>query len=118
MIIRLTCVFAIIRSLAFAALPSPEIAPSPILSVMERVADWQLAHPSDWKPIQWHSAAFYTGLMALTDISGSPRFYESMSSIAESSEWKVGPRKYDADDYCVGQAYTELFFRQRDQRAL
>jgi unsaturated rhamnogalacturonyl hydrolase len=89
-----------------------------VLAVMERVADWQLANPTKWKPTEWHPAAFYTGLLALADLSSSSRFHDAMVRIAERSDWKLGPRPYDADDHCVGQAYAELFLRHHEPRMI
>jgi hypothetical protein len=41
-----------------------------VVAVMERAAAWQLDNPSPkWKSTEWHNAAFYAGVMAL---SGTP----------------------------------------------
>jgi rhamnogalacturonyl hydrolase YesR len=85
-----------------------------VLKVMERVADWQLAHPSPHSSTDWTQAAGYTGMMALAEISPSPRFLDAMVKMAEGNAWKLGPRPYHADDQCVGQTYTELYFRFKD----
>ena len=49
-----------------------------VLALMERVADWQLAHPKvekgEGKPDGWVNGAFYTGVMTLARDSASPRF--------------------------------------------
>ncbi len=81
------------------------------LAVMEQVADWQLAHPARHKPTDWTQGAFYTGVMALDSISPSPRFREAMVRMGESNQWKLGPRKYHADDHVVGQTYVQLYLR-------
>src|SRR5258708_36022695 len=57
------------------------------LAVMERAADWQLADPSAHKPTDWTQAAFYTGAMALAEVSPSPRFHDAMMKMAEGNEW-------------------------------
>jgi len=88
------------------------------LAVMERVADWQLAHPARHKPTDWTQGAFYTGIMALDGISSSPRFREAMVRMGETNQWKLGPRKYHADDHVVGQTYAELFLRYRDEKMI
>jgi unsaturated rhamnogalacturonyl hydrolase len=96
--------------------PQPMDVPnqSSVLKVMERVADWQLAHPSLHSPTDWTQAAGYTGMMALANISPSPRFLDAMLKMATANEWKLGPRVYHADDQCVGQTYAELYFRLKD----
>src|SRR5471032_455748 len=72
-----------------------------VVAVMERVADWQLANPSKWPPLDWEPAAGYTGMMALAGISDSPRFEAAMMKMGADNQWKLGPRPYHADDYCV-----------------
>ena len=82
-----------------------------VLAVMERVADWQLAHPASWKADEWHNGAFYTGVMTLAGLSASPRFHDAMVAVGEKQQWKLGSRTYHADDHCIGQMYAELFLR-------
>ncbi|HTQ51561.1 MAG TPA: glycoside hydrolase family 88 protein [Candidatus Acidoferrales bacterium] len=101
-----------------ASLPS-EIKPYPVLSAMQRVADWQLAHPdTNNSPTTWLLGAENAGLMALAGISGSPKYREAALSAGDANDWGLGPRFYDADDYCVGQAYTELYFLYRENRMI
>ena len=53
-----------------------------VLALMEKVADWQLAHPKPKEnPDGWVNAAFYTGVMALARDSASPRFHDAMVKI-------------------------------------
>lgn len=89
-----------------------------VLAIMERVADWQLAHPARHRPTDWTQGAFYTGVMALDGISSSPRFREAMVSMGEKNQWKLGPRKYHADDHVVGQTYAELYLRYHDDKMI
>jgi rhamnogalacturonyl hydrolase YesR len=97
---------------------SPEIKPYPILIVMQRVADWQLAHPSPRKPTDWTQGAFDAGLMSLVGISGDVKYRDAALSIGESNHWQLGPRKYMADDECVGQMYAELYLMYRDPKMI
>ncbi len=102
--------------LARAGLPVP---PAPeTLAVMERVADWQLAHPSAHVPTDWTQAAGYTGFMALAQISASARFHDAMRQMGDKNGWILGPREYVADDLCVGQAYAELCLNDHDPRMI
>jgi rhamnogalacturonyl hydrolase YesR len=89
-----------------------------VLTTMERVADWQLAHPGKHPADNWTQGALYTGIMALDGISPSPRFREAMRQMGESNEWKLGARTYHADDQCVGQTYVELWQRYHDDRMI
>lgn len=97
---------------------SPAFSQPAVLTAMERVADWQIAHPARHEPTHWAQAAFYTGVMALDKISPSPRFREAMVRMGETNQWQLGPRPYDADDHCVGQTYAELWVRFHDPKMI
>ena len=98
-------------------LPS-EIKPYPVLAAMQRAADWQLAHPATNPPTSWLLGAENAGMMALAGISGDAKYREAMQAAGEANGWQPGPKFYDADDYCVGQAYTELYFLYRENRMI
>lgn len=89
-----------------------------VLAVMERAADWQIAHPAKWQAHEWHNGAFYTGVMALAGLSASPRFQEAMIAVGEMQQWQLGPRPYHADDHCIGQMYAELYLKGADARMI
>ena len=97
---------------------SPEISPKPVLDIMQRVADWQLAHPSKHKTTDWTQGAGDAGFMALAGISGDAKYRDAMLAMGETNEWKLGPRKYHADDQCVGQTYAELYSLYREPKML
>ena len=96
---------------------SSEIKPMPVLAAMQRVADWQLAHPpvdTTNRPLTgWIQAAGYTGFMALAGISGEAKYRDAMLALGEANSWKMGRRLYDADDHCIGQTWAELYFLYR-----
>lgn len=104
-------------------------ASADVLALMERVADWQLAHlPSGpdtvdvehparagkYSPRGWVQAAGYAGFMALADLEQSPRYADAMRQMGEKNAWKPGVRIYHADDQCVIQTYAELYFRDHN----
>jgi unsaturated rhamnogalacturonyl hydrolase len=97
---------------------SPEIKPFPVLIAMQRVADWQLAHPATYIPTDWTQGAGYAGFMALAGISGDAKYRDAMLAVAESNEWQLGSRQDMADDHCVGQLYAELYFLYRDPKMI
>ncbi len=100
-----------------AALVAP--ASESTLTVMERVADWQLANPAPkWKSTDWHNGALYAGVMALVEVSPSPRFREAMVKMGEGNSWKLGERVYHADDHVVGQTYIDLYRAAKDERMI
>jgi rhamnogalacturonyl hydrolase YesR len=97
---------------------SSEIKPLPILTAMQRVADWQLAHPSRERPDGWVQAAGYAGMMALAGISGDSKYRDAMLAMGETNGWQLGARMYHADDQCVGQTYAEFYFLYRDPKMI
>ncbi|HKI70490.1 MAG TPA: glycoside hydrolase family 88 protein, partial [Verrucomicrobiae bacterium] len=97
---------------------SPDMTPRLVLEVMQRVADWQLAHPSRHKPTDWTQGAGAAGMMALAGNSGDPKYREAMYALGESNHWQFGPRMYVADDHCIGQTYAELYFLYRESKMI
>ncbi len=97
---------------------SGSVAPQSILATMKAVADWQLAQPPRHREDDWTSAALYSGIMALSQVSDDPKYHDAMMAMGQKQEWKPGRRVYDADDHCVCQAYLELYFQHRDPAML
>ncbi len=97
---------------------SSDITPPAILAVMQRVADWQLAHPSQHPTTDWTQGAGAAGMMALAGISGDVKYRDAMLALGETNNWQLGPRMYVADDHCIGQAYAELYFLYRDRKMI
>jgi rhamnogalacturonyl hydrolase YesR len=97
---------------------SSEIKPLAVLTAMQRVADWQLAHPSKERPDGWVQAAGYAGMMALAGISGDTKYRDAMLAMGETNGWKPGPRMYHADDQCIGQTYAELYLLYRENKMI
>ncbi|HEX5344753.1 MAG TPA: glycoside hydrolase family 88 protein [Duganella sp.] len=103
---------------AQAAAPSAAVNPKAVLSVMERVADWQLANPSKHRPDDWTQAVGYNGIMALANISGSSKYRDAMMAMGQKNNWQLGPNHYHADDHIVGQTYAELYLQTRDPKMI
>ena len=113
----------LLTALLFAALGrGAEPVRAEVLAVMERAADWQIAHPrsndKEGKPDGWVNAAFYAGAMALARDSVSPRFHDAMLKMAEGNQWKPGVRLYHADDHVVTQTYLDLYLQHHEARML
>lgn len=113
------------RSLALGLLCFARVAVADdgtVLALMERAADWQLAHPDqdpkEGRPDGWVNAAFYAGAMALARESSSPRFHDAMLRMAEANRWQPGARPYHADDHAVCQTYLDLYLQHREPRML
>ena len=99
-----------------AQTPPADISPKSVLAVMQRVADWQLANPSKHKTTDWTQGAGDAGFMALAGISGDLKYREAMLALGATNAWQPGPRKFHADDQCVGQTYAELYFLYREPK--
>jgi rhamnogalacturonyl hydrolase YesR len=100
---------------------SPDITPQAVLAAMQRVADWQLAHPITLRPTGWICSVGDVGMMALAGISGDPKYRDAMLAKGETNAWTLPQyqgRKYHADDQCYGQVCAELYFLYRDNRMI
>ena len=98
-----------------------DFSPQPVLTVMQRVADWQLAHPPTNRPTSWIEAAGDDGLMALAGISGDAKYRDAMLAKGETNRWELpkhGGRLYHADDQCIGQVWAELYFLHREPKMI
>ncbi|MGB7746456.1 MAG: glycoside hydrolase family 88 protein [Verrucomicrobiia bacterium] len=100
---------------------SSQMTPSAILNAMQRVADWQLAHPDTNRPTGWIQAAGDAGMMALAGISGDAKYRDAMLAVGETNGWQLpeyNGRKYHADDQCIGQTYAELYLLYRENKMI
>lgn len=93
-----------------------------VLSVMEKVANWQLNH---WQTKgfkhpkwDWTNAAGYTGLFALGEISKNKIYHNTLIAIGDSLGWETGPRRLFADDYSIGQTYSLLYKKTKNKRMI
>ncbi len=93
-------------------------APAAVLALMERVTDWQLAHPAASRGEDWTDGVGDAGFMALAGISGNARYRDAMAAMGEKNQWKLGARFYHADDHVVGQSYAELYQMLRDPKMI
>ena len=93
-----------------------------VLKIMERVADWQFkqweTNGSRWPMWDWTNAAGYTGMLALADISKKKAYLTNLVSISERLNWNTGPRRFYADDYCIGQTYSILYGKYKDRKMI
>ena len=93
-----------------------------VLSQMEKVADWQF---SDWDTKgmkhpkwDWTNGACYTGVVGLAEISKNKIYEDRLITIGESLNWNTGPKRFYADDSCVGQTYSILYQRNKDPKMI
>jgi unsaturated rhamnogalacturonyl hydrolase len=89
-----------------------------VLNLMEKVADWQLLswqrqgmRKEKW---DWTNGACYTGFMALNSVANDQKYLRAMLEIGRSLNWNTGPKRMMADDYCVGQLFSQLYALYQD----
>lgn len=98
--------------------PAQDVVPAEVVSLMRRVADWQLANPSQADPRGWEIAPLYLGMLALHRVSGDERYRDAIVKQGEANGWQPGKRLYHADDHAVMQAYLELHRELPDPRMI
>jgi unsaturated rhamnogalacturonyl hydrolase len=82
--------------------------PDSTLTVMKRVADWQMRQTSPYPAWDWVNGVYYTGMMALAKTSGDTTYSATLYRIGEALAWQTGPHRTMADDYCIAQTYVQL----------
>jgi rhamnogalacturonyl hydrolase YesR len=92
-------------------------------TVLKAVADWQLRTPLTHELADWTNGALYAGMVEWAGIAGDETYYKWLSGIADKLNWTYyihnNPlRRYHADDYCVGQAYIELYRKYNDKNMI
>jgi len=96
--------------------------PRYILNKMEKVAGWQLntwrQKGSHWPKYDWTNAAGYTGLLELGKLSKTDTCLHYLLSVGKALSWNTGPRRFMADDYCIGQTYANLYLIYKDEKMI
>lgn len=84
--------------------------------VAGKVADWQLRDYKE-KPFGsmyargWRNGVLYNGMFDWAEVSKNDKYFDFLKSIFSKEYWQLGNRMYDADDYCVGQAYLDMYVK-------
>ena len=97
---------------------SADLNRAAVVKAMTAAADWQLANPSSHAPYDWTQAAFYTGVMALDGVAGTPKYADAMRAMGEKNQWRPGLRPGHADDYAVVATYAQLYVKDKDKKQL
>ncbi len=85
------------------------VSPQQTMALMQQVADWQLENGLDHPITHWTNGAMYAGILELAPLVNNPKYYDILKNYFDQVEWMTGPYKLFADDYCVAQAYCELY---------
>ena len=91
-----------------------EISQSEIMEAMARVADWQMENPGNHHNRDWTKAALFKGFSEFARIHPAEKYMNYVYQVCEANEWKLGDRKYHADDHCIGQTYINLYRKYQD----
>lgn len=107
-------------SIEVAQSQSEALLSDSIFFQMKKVADWQ------WKTLEtvgwknpkknWTSGAMYTGMVAWAKLANDETYYRKLIQVGEDNNWVVGRYRHFADDYCVGQLYSQLYTIYRNPK--
>lgn len=97
-----------------------ELRADSIYHQMKKVIDWQwkTLETEGWKNPKkdWTSGAMYAGMMAWSKIANDEIYYKKLIQVGEDNKWKIGHYRQFADDYCVGQLYSQLYTVYKDPK--
>jgi unsaturated rhamnogalacturonyl hydrolase len=85
-----------------------------VITIMEKVADWQLAHPTGKKLWVWEYGTFYAGLMSYYKLNPQKKHFDAMIAMGNSLKWKLKPHPYLADNFTIAQTYLDLYEITKD----
>ncbi|WP_294627652.1 glycoside hydrolase family 88 protein [uncultured Bacteroides sp.] len=66
----------------------------------------------------WRCGVLYNGLYDWADTSGSDAYMDFLRKICSRFSWQLGNRMYNADDYCVGQVYLDMYAKYKKKEML
>ncbi|HEV2709062.1 MAG TPA: glycoside hydrolase family 88 protein [Edaphobacter sp.] len=93
---------------------SSAIKPKAISAAMKKVADWELTVAEPSFNQQWTFAALYDGLLAASSTTQDAKYRKAVLQMAEGFDWKLLDKRFPhADDQALGQAYLDLYRRDR-----
>ncbi|WP_371193836.1 glycoside hydrolase family 105 protein [Glaciecola sp. SC05] len=97
-----------------------------ILSATNAVAQWQLAHMSDFEsyvpslvhrtnePRGWVQGTFFLGLSRWATATDNQGYFDYLRAHGDQQGWLLGPRDYHADDHVIAQYYLHIY--DQDQK--
>jgi unsaturated rhamnogalacturonyl hydrolase len=85
---------------------------------MIKVADWQLARAQPFFDRIWTWSVLYSGFMALTRSTGSPKYQDAMLAMSKQFNWQLRNRMPNADDQSIGQTYLEFYMMYHQMERL
>ena len=79
-----------------------------IKKTMTTALDWQLKNPKH-ELYDWTNGAFFAGVFAAYETTGSKKIWKAMYEMGEATQWKPGPRLHHADDHAICQTYIDMY---------
>jgi unsaturated rhamnogalacturonyl hydrolase len=92
---------------------SPALNRIEVEKAMLKVADWQLERARQGFNQDWTFAVLYSGFMAVSEITGNPKYRDAMLVVGKEFKWQMGSEYKDANDQALGRTYLELYLRYR-----
>src|SRR5207237_9899342 len=91
-----------------------------VLELMKRVMNFQIKAYEGKAPIGWEAGAFWAGVTGAMDATGDPAFHDAAKKWGEQAQWKlaIGTRTFHSDSIAVGQAYLDLYLKDKDPRMI
>jgi rhamnogalacturonyl hydrolase YesR len=88
-----------------------------IKKTMTKALDWQLKNPKH-ELYDWTNGAFYAGVFAAYETTGSKQIWQAMYEMGEANQWKPGPRLHHADDHAICQTYIDMYRVSGDKKMI
>lgn len=88
-----------------------------IKKTMKKALSWQLKHPKH-ELYDWTNGAFYAGVFAAYETTGSKKIWKAMMEMGEENKWMPGPRLHHADDYAICQTYVDMYRISKDMKMI
>ena len=89
------------------------LQPDSIIHAMKKTADWQWKSLKEngWKhpKTDWTNGAMYAGMMAWAKLANDEAYYKELIKVGDENKWGLGSHPFFADDYCVGQTYSQIY---------
>ncbi len=101
-----------------------ELSKEEVIGAMEKSADWHMKNmdvssngkvydSTEMPSREWHTAAYYDGMIALSRVSGNPKYWGEVLYHGTSAGWTPNPPTpkyiYHADDHAVGHAWLDTY---------
>ena len=95
---------------------------------MHKVADWQLAQSQQYfaafdrsKQLDgeiWTWGALYSGLMAMSESLGDPKYANVMRDTGKAYNWELSKTEGDANQQSMAQTFLELYLMDKKPEEL